>query len=155
MEKAIVRMLQLLTCVQFIGFLGISTSHLQACWLLLLSVWWCFTCFVSLLCFSCRYLHSSTCDFVFCIWGFAFVAFLLSLVACVVFEWNCFFFCHPGSPWGCLLPFWGWCLICFAPYSFCYQFYLIVPNIYLCFSSPTDPTYATIYGCCRMVFMLS
>ena len=40
---------------------------------LVLSVCWCFTCVVSLLCFSCRFIHSSLCGFVFCIWGFAFV----------------------------------------------------------------------------------
>ena len=34
MEKAIVPMLQLLTCVQFIGFLGIFASHFHLCWLL-------------------------------------------------------------------------------------------------------------------------
>ena len=34
MEKAIVPMLQLLTCVQFIGFLGISASDFHLCWLL-------------------------------------------------------------------------------------------------------------------------
>jgi len=89
--------------------------------LLMLSVRWCFTCFVSLLCFPCRYLDSRTCDFVFCIRGFAFVAFLLGLVAYACFLVELFFFCHPGSSWGYLLPFWDWCLICFAPYSFCYQ----------------------------------
>ena len=34
MKKAIVPMLQLLTCVQFIDFLGISASYFQLCWLL-------------------------------------------------------------------------------------------------------------------------
>ena len=34
MEKAIVFMLQLLTCVQFISFLGIFASHFHLCWLL-------------------------------------------------------------------------------------------------------------------------
>ena len=65
--------------------------------LLMLSVRWCFTCFVSLLCFPCRYLDSRTCDFVFCIRGFAFVAFLLGLVAYACFLVELFFFCHPGS----------------------------------------------------------
>ena len=79
-----------------------------------------------------------------CIWGFAFVAFLLSLVACVCFLVE-FFFCHPGGPWGCLLSFLDWCLICFGAYSFCYWFYFIVPTIYLCFSSRTDLAYTTIF----------
>ena len=34
MEKAIVFMFQLLTCVQFISFLGIFASHFHLCWLL-------------------------------------------------------------------------------------------------------------------------
>jgi len=60
--------------------------------LLMLSVRWCFTCFVSLLCFSCRYLDSNTFDFVFCIRGFAFVAFLLGLVAYAYYLVGLFFF---------------------------------------------------------------
>ena len=67
-------------------------------------------CFLAL--FSCRYLAfqfsfppTDTCTFVFCIWGFAFVAFLLSLVAYVCFLVELFVFCHPGRPW-VNLAFW-------------------------------------------------
>ena len=38
MEKIIVPMLQLLTCVQFIDFLGISASDFHLCWLLHVSL---------------------------------------------------------------------------------------------------------------------
>ena len=99
-------------------------------------------CFLGL--FSCKYLAfqftfppADTCTFMFCIWGFAFVVFLVSLVAyaCFLVE---------------LFVFWRWCIICFASDWFCYQLYLIVCNIYLCFS-----TYAAISGAgCSLVLYL-
>ena len=64
--------------------------------LLMLSVRWCLACFVSLLCFSCRYVDSNMFHVVLCIRGFAFVAFLLDLVAYTCFLVGFFFFCHAG-----------------------------------------------------------
>ena len=99
-------------------------------------------CFLAL--FSCKYLAfqfsfspADTCNFVFCIWGFAFVAFLLSLVAYACFLVELFVFLR-------------WCIICFVSYWFCYQFYLIVRTIYLCFTN-----YAAISGAeCSLVLYL-
>ena len=99
-------------------------------------------CFLGL--FSCRHLAfqftfppTDTCTFVFCIWGFAFVAFLLSLVAYACFLVELFVFLR-------------WCIICFVSYWFCYQFYLIVRTIYLCFTN-----YAAISGAeCSLVLYL-
>ena len=105
LKVTIVAMVHVLPPVQFVFFLahfhlGASVNFLMDsrsfpqllqsfflcfCFIcLLLSVGCCFTCFVSLLSFSCRYLEfqfsfppADTFNFVFSIWGFAFDPFLL------------------------------------------------------------------------------
>ena len=95
---------------------------------LLLSVGWCFTCFVSLLCFSSRYFElqfsfppADTCNFVFSIWGFAFVAFLLSLVP--------FAYCWVSD--GALLASFP-CFVFHAGILSCSLVFLLLTRVILC-----------------------